>query len=326
MKRLLVTGSSGYLGSVLVQHYRERGVRVLGVDLREPAGPAPDQFVTADICNPGLSDLFRRLAPDSVIHAAYLLDPNADEATAHRVNVSGTENVLHAVAAVRPERLLVVSSATAYGAWPDNPRPLYEDRPLRSRGGFRYAADKVVIERLAAGFADRHKDIAVSCVRPAIIGGPRMDNYLKRVIFEMPFLVKLDGFDQLLQFVHEEDVAGAIEAILASDGRGAYNIAPPDAITLSAIAAATRRRAIPVPFWIARMCHGLTGLFRLPIAETHRNFLYFVRYPWVVSPDRLIRETGYAFRFNSEETMHAILGIGGDGAKKRPGAWFGESR
>ena len=149
--------------------------------------------------------------------------------------------------------------------------------------------------------------INVSWVRPAIIGGPSMDNYLHRFIFGMPFLARLDGVDTPLQFVHEDDVVGAIDAILTANGRGAYNVGPPTWTLLSQVAHETQRRAIWLPFWLARFVAGLAWKSRIWIHETPAGFLYFARYPWVVEPSRLLDEIGYEFRFTSTETVREIF-------------------
>ena len=309
MKRLAITGSSGYLGSKLVEYFRQRdsGIRILGVDLREPTRVAPDQFLRLDILSSELGAALVGFAPDTIIHGAFAFQPMRDERRMREINVEGSRNVLRAAGQSRPRRLLVVSSATAYGAWPDNPVPLDESAPLRARHEFRYAADKTELEQLVQSFAAEHAEIAVSCVRPALVGGPQMDNYLSRFIFGMPFLVRIDGCDTPLQFVHEADVAAAIHAILCANGRGAYNLAPPDWSTISEIAQATNRRVFSLPFWLVYATHWLAWTSRLPIHESPASFLYFVRYPWVVAPHRLTRELGYKFQFSSRDTLREII-------------------
>jgi len=80
--RVLVTGSSGQLGSALVDLLEERGDAVLGVDLPE-----------VDIVNPvSVSAVFESFAPDVVINcAAYTAvdEAEANEAAAMAVNAEG---------------------------------------------------------------------------------------------------------------------------------------------------------------------------------------------------------------------------------------------
>src|SRR6185436_907062 len=103
------------------------------------------------------------------------------------VNVDGCRNLLDAAAGCGAGRLMLISSATAYGAWPDNPVPMDESWPLRP-ATFQYAAEKVECEGMTRQFAERHPGIAVTLVRPAIVGGPGMDNYIYRFIFKLPLL------------------------------------------------------------------------------------------------------------------------------------------
>jgi len=319
MRKLAITGSSGYLGSALVDHFRQRheGTKILGLDVREPEPPGPDVFVQTDVRDPELGDAIGEFRPDTVIHAAFAFKPMRDEREMHDINVGGSRNLLQAVAEHRPERLLVVSSATAYGAWPENPVPMDETWPLRARKEFRYAADKTEVEELVSAFARENPDIVVSSVRPTVIGGPKMANYLKRFIFGMPVLAMLDGDDTPMQFVHEEDVVGAIDAILSADARGAFNVAPPDWINLSDLARETGRRIFRCPFWLAYAVHWLAWAVRYPPHESPAGFLYFVRYPWVVAPARLEAELEYQFRFSTMDTLRQILPRCGSGGSDR---------
>jgi len=309
IRRLAITGSSGYLGGRLVEHVRRRSpaTRILGLDLREPGPAAPDEFVRVDILDENLHEAVRAFAPDTIVHGAFVFQPMRDARRMRRMNVEGAGNVLRIAAAVQPQRLLLVSSATAYGAWPDNPVPMNESQPLRARPELQYAADKTEIEQLLAAFAEQHPQIAVSTVRPAIIGGPNMDNYLTRFIFGMPFIGLLDGRDPPMQLVHEDDVVAAIYEILSHDGRGPYNVGPPDHLSLSELARRTNRRAWRLPFSLAYAAAWLIWKTRLPIQEWPPGLLYFVREPWVVAPARLQRELGFRFRYGSLDTLQQIV-------------------
>jgi nucleoside-diphosphate-sugar epimerase len=134
-----------------------------------------------------------------------------------------------------------------------------------------------------------------------------MDNYVARFAFGMPFVALLDGYDTPLQFVHEADVVAAICEILGHDGRGAYNVSPPDWLPVSELARATGRACWRLPFWLAYAVHWLAWATRLPIHESPAPFLYFVRYPWVITPARLERELGFQFRFTSRQTVQQIV-------------------
>ncbi len=306
MKRVAITGSSGYLGTKLTEHLRRHHghAEILGIDIRAPgrARPSPDRFVTLDILSGELAGVLQDFRPDTVVHAAFVFTPMRDRRKMRRINVEGCRNLLDAAAGAGVERLMLVSSATAYGASADNPVPIDDMQPLRS-SAFQYAADKVEMEALADQFAARHPDIAVSRVRPAIIAGAGLDNYLYRFIFKPIVVVLPDGYDMPVQFVHEDDVVSAMLAILTAGARGPFNIGPPDWCLASTIAAETRRRTLRLPLGPIKALYRLAWAVHLPIYDSPVEFLDFARYPWVVAPNRLERELGFQFRHSSHATL-----------------------
>lgn len=306
MKRIAITGSSGYLGSLLAGFWVSEGIEVLGLDIRPPSPGFAGRFRQIDIADPGIRGVIREFEPDTIVHGAFIVQPIRDGKEMERVNIDGSRNLLEALESNPPERLLLLSSATAYGAFPDNPVPLSEEAPLRARMSFPYAAQKVKVESMFSAFARSHPEVAVSILRPAIISGPGMENYLKRFLFGMRFLVNLDGFDQPLQFVHEEDMVGAVHRVLAADGRGVFNVGPEDSILVSEIARPSGRWVIPVPLWFARAVYQLGWTLRLPYPESPPGFLDFGRYPWIVDSRRLREELGFSFRYSSREALGSV--------------------
>jgi UDP-glucose 4-epimerase len=305
MKRIAITGSSGYYGRKLIQQLRidHPEARILGCDVTPPREGPPDEFASLDVRNPQLADKLREFQPDTIVHLAFVVNPIHNDALMRDVNVNGTRNVMDAVRSIHPARFLIASSATAYGAWPDNPVPMPEEWQLRARPNFRYAVDKHELEQMFARFAAELPEIAVSWVRPAIIYGPGVNNYLSKFLFGLPLIVLPDGRDLQMQFVHEDDVAAATCHILRHNARGPFNIGPPDWVTMSDIARETRRFTMKLPFWaivpVTTMWWGL----RLPIFEFPPGLLWFVRYPWVVEPRRLQQELGFQFRYSSLDTL-----------------------
>lgn len=310
MERIAITGSSGYLGSRLVEYFRGIGKVVLGIDVVPPRGPTgghPDQFEICDVVDARLSTIVAGFAPDVLVHAAFVFTPMRSRRKMNRINVAGTRHVLDVTAAQQIPQLCVISSATAYGAWPDNPVPLDESDPLRARPEFPYSSDKGQVESLLEEFSREYPNVETSWVRPAIIAGPHFDNYLRRFIFGMPFLVLSDGVDTPMQFVHERDVVAAIATIIENHGRGPYNVGPEDWSSIREVAELSGRRAVTWPFWFTRLIHGSAWFLRLPFHESPASFLYFARYPWVVSPNKLQQEFGFQFQYSSRETLLEVI-------------------
>lgn len=309
IQRVAITCSSGYLGGRLIHQILKIAphVRILGLDVTSPRKPGPHEFVSIDVRSPQLKNALAVFRPDTVVHLAFIVNPIHDEVLMRDINVNGSRNVFDAVRHSTALRFLAASSATAYGAWPDNPVPLDDNAPLRSRVEFSYSADKAELERMLSDFAEHHPSIAVSWIRPSIIYGPGVDNYLSRLLLQHPMVVLPDGCDLPQQFVHEDDVSAATWCILTHDGRGPYNVAPPDWIHLTDVARETGRRTISIPFGIMRIASKICWNLRLPVLRYPPGVNFYIRYPWVVRPRRLRDELGFQFRFNTLETLRVVL-------------------
>ena len=248
--RIAITGSSGLYGRSLIVAIRHRlpDARILGIDLRQADGDRPDDFHQGDIASPRGAEAVGRFGPDTIVHLAYAVQPGRDAAALRATNVDGTRAILDVAAGVRPRRLLVASSGTVYGAWPDNPPACSETTAVRPLPGYYYSAHKGIVERMIREFADVHPGIAVSWTRPAIVVGRGVRNFLADYFLGVPFLCLPDGRDTPLQFVHRDDLGRATLAILLASARGPFNVAPDDAMTHREMARALGVPAVPIPY------------------------------------------------------------------------------
>lgn len=126
MKRLLVTGSGGQIGSELVPYLR--GIygaeKVLATDLREIPGPVSEggPFALLDVRNGrAFSELIGSFGADTVIHLAGVLSAKAEKqvSLAWDINVNGSVTALEA-ARERGAAFFLPSSIAAFG--PSTPR------------------------------------------------------------------------------------------------------------------------------------------------------------------------------------------------------------
>ena len=222
--RYLITGGSGYIGSRLIEILgaRDEVERIVNLDVRPPARSHPKvTFVRGDVRDIGATrDLLEREEPDALVHLAFLLNPIRDEARMYDIDVNGTEAVLRAAAEAGTQQVLVTSSATAYGAFPDNPRPIAEDWPVRGQPDFSYARDKAEADRLCQLWALEHPERVMTIVRPCIVFGPNVDNYISRAWEKSAFMPIMDGVDEEFQLVHEDDVVSAITGLLDAKAGG----------------------------------------------------------------------------------------------------------
>jgi UDP-glucose 4-epimerase len=313
--RIAITGSSGLYGRAVIAEIRRShpAARVLGIDLRPSVFDPPDEFLAADVTDPRLTQALRRFEPDTIVHLAYAVQPGRDPGRLRAVNVDGTRAVLDAAAAVQPRRLLVASSATVYGAWPDNPTACDETAPLRPLPGYYYSAHKGLVERMVRAFAESSPHVAVSWTRPAIVVGRGVRNFLADYFLGVPFVCLPDGRDTPLQFVHRNDLARATLAILAASARGPFNVAPEDAVTQRQIARTLGVPALPMPYVAMAAIARLWWTLRLPWLATPPGLVGYVRHPWVMTSGRLREELGFSFDYSSAAAFADL--VAGDGRR-----------
>jgi nucleoside-diphosphate-sugar epimerase len=165
---LVVTGSSGFIGSHLRAALRALGKPAVGIDrTSSPAG----ETIQTDLAHPSDEALDALRAADAVWHLAALpgvRDRRPDIARLrHRDNVVAASNVLAVVPPDTP--LTVTSSSSVYGGSRHGgiDRPCSESDPLRPQGG--YARSKVAMERLCALRAARGGRVAIA--RPFTVAG-----------------------------------------------------------------------------------------------------------------------------------------------------------
>jgi UDP-glucose 4-epimerase len=307
--RYVITGGSGYIGSRLVDllSRREETERIVICDLAPPAAYRPKtEFERVDVRDrESVRTVVARSEADALIHLAFILNPSHDEHLMYDVDVNGTHNVLEAAAAAGTRQVLVTSSSTAYGAFPDNPVPLTEDDPVRGVASFAYARDKTESDRLCQLWAARHLDRLMTIVRPCIVFGPNVDNYLVRLWTKTPFSADAGQLDNPIQFVHEDDVVEAITALLLGRHAGPFNVAGDGLMTLRECAEVI---GSPIRRMPLRAYRGLArAMWRARLSEAPPGQIEFALYPWIVSNEKLKRTTGWTPKHTTRETFEITM-------------------
>lgn len=199
MNTVAITGASGYIARQLITALdkAERCGKVLGIDLARPGFQADKlEFSHQDVRAPSLFHVWQDKRIDVLVHLAFIVDPIHDEKKMFDVNVNGTLNVLKVCEKLSVPHVIIASSGTAYGAWPDNPPALKEDDPIRVfPPEFSYAHHKGLIEQYCADFTEKHPETIVNMVRPCVAYGPHTDNYLARFLKNMPAVFLPGGLD-----------------------------------------------------------------------------------------------------------------------------------
>ena len=308
IRRIAVTGASGYLGRLLIARLERHAAveRILALDIRPPSATFSPKvaFVHCDVTKP-LNDIFADHSIDALAHLAFRIKPDRNHAAAHAVNIGGMANVLDACHNVRVGRILYLSSATLYGAHSDNPPYLTETSPLRPVSGFQYAEDKLQAETLLTEYAARHPEVSVAILRVCPILGATADNFIAES-FNQRALVAIKGYDPPMQFLHERDAARIIADCLFKGVHGIYNIAGRDRIRWSEMAEIAGRRLIRLPAPLLYRLAALSWTLRLQ-SNSPACGLDFIRYPWLVSAQKLAEEHGIVPECTSREAWQAFI-------------------
>ncbi|MEZ0229235.1 MAG: NAD-dependent epimerase/dehydratase family protein [Planctomycetota bacterium] len=317
-RRIAVTGIAGYVGRELAAAFDvdDSTDHVLGIDIAPYVPPSTKiTFVQRSIEEP-MDALFVEHQLDAAVHLAFCLNPLRDRAREERINIQGTKNFLDACSKAKVQTVLVVSSATAYGAREDNPMVLYEGAPLRATPDFPYAHDKMRVEDLCYEFAKNNPEACVIIVRPCVIIGPHVGNFISRML-EKPIIFGARGIDPPIQLVHEDDAVRAIFRLLKFRKMGVFNIAADGAITIGRIAQIAGRRIFRLPLFLLRFVMSLgwkLGWTR--ITEAPPGFLEYAIHPWLISNVKLKTELLFLFKFDAMRALQDYL----DARAERAGA------
>ncbi len=238
----MVTGISGNLGARLLPLLS--GFHVVGVDTRPPDSSTLARFESADLGREPscwqLIELLRATGASSVIHLAFVLDPQRsgvfDPERMWQINVAGTARVMEAVSVVNRtggqiRQFIFPSSVAVYG--PETSGPVQEEAPLLAHT-LPYAIHKRECDEVVRYRAESLGDCHTYLVRPHIFAGASVQNYMMGALRgtplgnskraarmrasgkRLPWLLPRGNkyLEKRFQFVHVDDMARLLVHLL----------------------------------------------------------------------------------------------------------------
>ncbi len=231
MKKVLVTGADGFIGSHLTELLLEQGYEVRAfayynsfntwgwLDSLPKEKLKEIEVFTGDIRDPnGVREAMDGM--DGVFHLAALIaipfsyhSPDSYVDT----NIKGTLNVLQAARQLGTERILVTSTSEVYGT--AQYVPIDEKHPFQGQSP--YSATKIGADRLAESFY-RSFSLPVSIVRPFNTFGPRQSAraVIPTIISQLlagKEEIQLGSLSPTRDFNYVKDTAAGFVAIAESD-------------------------------------------------------------------------------------------------------------
>lgn len=223
MRKYLVTGGSGFVGTLLVARLLNDGHHVVSIDLLPATQEHPRlTSVIGDIRDRQcLDQLLSGRRPDAVFHCAALLaHGSVTEAALMSNNVEGTAVLADAVAAAGVAKLVYLSSNCLWGHGFD--KPVGEDEPPAPCEP--YGVSKLEGERALAAYASQFETVVIRC--PTIIDEGRLG--LLAILFE--FIADdnrvwmVGKGDNRYQFLYANDLIDAMIRAASIEGSHVFGI------------------------------------------------------------------------------------------------------
>lgn len=227
MKKVLVTGSSGFIGSRIATRYAQEQHQVLGLDVRIVPHISFKQ-VECDLLAMDLASFLKEYQPDLVIHCAGNANVGVSVAQPHfdyESNVTVLHRLLFAIkaAAIAP-KVVFMSSAAVYG----NPNSLPISEDFASLPISPYGLHKRQCEDLCEYFARVERlPIVIARIFSAYGSGLRKQLFWDLVgkIANNPSVELFGTGNETRDFIHVDDVVDAIVLVSERSDRLYYNLA-----------------------------------------------------------------------------------------------------
>ena len=225
--KILVTGSSGFIGSHLVEHLVEKGYKIVAFDrynsnnnygwLENSKYKKKIKFVLGDIRD---YDSVNKamIGCQSVMHLAALIGIPYSyiSPTAYlKTNVEGTLNILESAKNLKLKQVIVTSTSEVYGT--AIKKKLSEKSELKAQSP--YAASKIAADQLSLSYY-RSFGLPVKIIRPFNTFGPRQSAraVIPTIITQalLKSRIRIGNLDATRDFLYVEDLCAAYEEILKS--------------------------------------------------------------------------------------------------------------
>jgi len=299
MKRVIVTGVAGSVGSRVARYLTEHDQvgSVVGVDIRSRPDQGYLEIRRGDLRHMDLVPDLRNA--DVLVHLASAFGRRRDGTDVSPLDTASTKATFAAAQAADCGRVIVLSSAMVYGAWPTNPLPLTEQAPLRPNPGFRFAAHKAEVERLAAEWKSADPSRSAAILRPTTAVASGESSWVARTLRASAGLSS--DKSPPVQFLHLDDLARAVVVAVTEELDGPYNVSPDgwsdgEDVRQLLGRAPRLRLSSPMAGQIAE------AGWRHQLAPTPPGILPYATHAWVVANDRL-RAAGWEPEFSTPEAF-----------------------
>lgn len=322
MKKILVTGASGFIGSFIVEEALKRGFETWAAvrkgSSRRYLQDCRIRFVELDFDDPdGLRSRLAGIGFDYVVHAAGATKC-LDAADFFRINTQGTKHLAAAVAATCPglKRFVFISSLSVLG--PVRETAPYTDMTAADtpRPDTAYGRSKLEAERALDGM----QGFPFIVLRPTGVYGPREKDYFmmaESIKKHVDFAAGLRPQD--LTFIYVKDLVGAVFLALERGNIGSrYLLSDGRVYSSRAFSDLIRRELgnpwllrIKAPLWLLRVItaagEGVGRLTGRLTALNNDKYKIMRQRNWRCDIRPAVAELGFSPRYGLAEGVHEAV-------------------
>ncbi len=302
-RRILITGLASVWGGRLA-HQLERDPdveAVVGIDTADPQHELERTEFVRTAADPGpLARIIRAAAIDTVVETTLVPDARIPApGRARGIDLRELRGLLEAASRAGVSKVVVKSSAEYYGSGRDAPAFFTEDMPplRRHRTSAQHQLERA--ERGLWDYAAEHPEATVTVLRCATPVGDGLRTP-PLALLALPVVPGILGFDPRWQFVHEDDVVGALAHAVNRRLPGAYNVAGDGVLALSEVASLLGKGLLPVlPPWGTLFAAAQIRRLGVPVPVALLRELRYGR----GLDNRKLKAGEYLLRYTSRESV-----------------------
>lgn len=230
MKRIIVTGGAGFIGSAVIAHLQRAGHEIFVIDNlsfgnRQFINVDDKHFFNADILEENrMDEIIGSIRPNIIIHLAaihFIPYCNQHPYESSNINIRGTIHILKAARKYKPEKVFFASTAAVYPIYDNAVNETFATGPMDI-----YGLSKLTGEHLCNEFHLQSQIPVVVCRFFNAFGpnetNPHLIPEIQKQVLEGKRKIQLGNLTPKRDFIHTFDMAAAVETLLTQVKEGIH--------------------------------------------------------------------------------------------------------
>jgi nucleoside-diphosphate-sugar epimerase len=230
MKKVLITGSSGQVGTRLTKNLLRAGFDVVGIGTREilDATDGSNRYIKFDLLTEDVDSLIEQTRPELLIHLAWETEPNTFWASPKNILwLDSSKKLVESFNKWGGERILVAGTGAEYD-WesqapfdelgPELPKSIYGQAKLALLNVLRHQSTPFLWTRTFFQFGDKETP---GRVIPSLIDTLQSG---QKFSIQKP--------DDIRDYIYVDDVVQIMTSLIVSEKEGVFNVASGVGITM----------------------------------------------------------------------------------------------